>query len=280
MPLFCVRGKEEEEEVRTLRRGCYGEDVKNLQYYIGAKPDWFFGPETERRVKELQAYCGFRKKEQDGIVGPKTRIQFEEEFGISDFRVHVFPLGSKIWFAGTPFSKTAKFIPLKYLSTWAKDENADLVFNLGLFNMRGQGSDEYGVIKGRTVSYVKGKGFDLGYGGTPEEIQVNENNRCAGKKLAIEDGKIQASVYLAGATAQNANGLLEDGSYFHVQSVLQCTEYEIARYMQRKYKVKRMLIQDGGGSVGMYDRNVDVLLAGKREGKHGRPVATVVCFKK
>ena len=50
-------------------------------------------------------------------------------------------------------------------------------------------------------------------------------------------------------------------------------------YMLDNYQVDLMMFQDGGGSVGMYDARRDVLIAGEREGKNGRPVATVICVK-
>ena len=52
-----------------------------------------------------------------------------------------------IWFAAAPYSAAGK--PAKTLRQWAADESADIVYNLALFNMTGQGSDRYGVIKGR-----------------------------------------------------------------------------------------------------------------------------------
>ena len=57
---------------------------------------------------------------------------------------------------GTVCSAAGK--PAKTLRQWAADESADIVYNLALFNMTGQGSDRYGVIKGRTLQYLKAKG--------------------------------------------------------------------------------------------------------------------------
>jgi len=43
--------------------------VIKVQEKIGAKPDGWFGPGTERRVKEWQKANGLTV---DGVVGPKT----------------------------------------------------------------------------------------------------------------------------------------------------------------------------------------------------------------
>ena len=69
-----------------------------------------------------------------------------------------------IWFAAAPYAAKSK--PAKTLRQWAADEGADIVYNLALFNMTGSGSDRYGVIKGRTLQYLKAKGKVCGYGGT------------------------------------------------------------------------------------------------------------------
>jgi hypothetical protein len=168
--------------------------------------------------------------------------------------------------------------PLYNLKAWAIKEKADYVFNLAFFNMTGVGSDQYGTIKGRTLTYLKAKGYDVGYGGTSEKLTIDANNVCAGYKVGIVNGKAK-SVSLTGKRARNANGQLKDGRYFHVQSVTTATEHALVQHMIKNYDVDLLLIQDAGGSTGFYDRKKDVLLAGEREGANGRPVASVVCVK-
>jgi peptidoglycan hydrolase-like protein with peptidoglycan-binding domain len=245
-----------------------GEDVRYLQYVLGISADGSFGSATETAVKNKQKQTGLVA---DGSVGPTT----QKRWGLSDFIVHVYDK-SQVWFAGTPYGESVK--PLYNLEAWAIKEKADYVFNLAFFNMSGVGSDQYGVIKGRTVTYLKAKGYDVGYGGTSEKLTIDANNICAGYKVGIVNGKAK-SVSLTGKRARNANGLLKDGRYFHVQSVTTATEHELVQYMLKNYDVELLLIQDAGGSTGFYDRKKDVLLAGEREGTNGRAVASVVCVK-
>ena len=254
--------------MRTLRKGMSGEDVRYLQYFLDIKADGSFGPATETAVKNKQRQTGLVV---DGSVGPAT----QKKWGLSDFIVHIYDK-SQVWFAGTPYGESVK--PLYNLKTWAIKEKADYVFNLAFFNMSGSGSDKYGVIKGRTLTYLKAKGYDVGYGGTSEKLTINSDNVCAGYKVGIVNGKAK-SVSLVGKRARNANGQLQDGRYFHVQSVTTATEHELVQYMLKNYAVDLLLIQDAGGSTGFYDRKKDVLLAGEREGANGRPVASVVCVK-
>jgi peptidoglycan hydrolase-like protein with peptidoglycan-binding domain len=259
--------------LRALRQGMTGNDVRYLQYKLNITVDGSFGPATEKAVKAYQKSKGLAV---DGSVGPAT----QKSLGLSDFIVHIYDK-DQVWFAGTKYG--ASYYPLKTLKTWAEEEKADYVFNLSFFNTKstdnkGNTHDQYGVIKGRTLTYLKAKGYDVGYGGTSEKLTIDANNICAGYKVGIVNGKAK-SVSLTGKRARNANGQLKDGRYFHVQSVTTATEHELVQYMLKNYAVDLLLIQDAGGSTGFYDRKKDVLLAGEREGTNGRPVASVVCVK-
>lgn len=259
--------------MRTLRKYCVGEDVAYLQYIIGLPVDGSFGPGTEAAVRLKQRQCNILP---DGIVGPIT----QKKFGLSDFMVKIFDK-SEVWFAGYPYSAPLK--TPKILKQWAEEENADYVFNLAFFNTTGIGCDKYGVIKGRTLTYLKAKGYDVGYNSgsaTVERIEINKDNICGGYKLSINAGKAMP-VSIIGLRTRNANGILKDGRYFHVQGVTLTTERAMQAYMLSNYDVALMLIQDSGGSTSFYDRKKGVLLAneGKKENKNGRPVASVVCVK-
>ena len=185
-----------------------------------------------------------------------------------------------IWFAAAPYSAAAK--PAKTLKQWATDEGADIVYNLALFNMTGSGSgsDRYGVIKGRTLQYLKAKGKECGYGGTAERLSLGSENVVSGWKLAIKDGKVNGSLGKSDRRSRNMCGLLTDGWYIHVQTSASHTELEVAQYVRDRYDVKLLLVQDAGGSTGMYRVSDGYLFAPEKEGTNGRPVCSVVCIKR
>ncbi len=55
--------------MRTLKKGCRGDDVKTLQRALNLSPDGVFGPLTEKAVIEFQRKHSL---DADGIVGAKT----------------------------------------------------------------------------------------------------------------------------------------------------------------------------------------------------------------
>src|SRR3990167_3028429 len=55
---------------RTLAQGATGNDVTQLQQYLGVSPTGYFGPMTAKAVAAVQADAGLS---QVGIVGPATR---------------------------------------------------------------------------------------------------------------------------------------------------------------------------------------------------------------
>ena len=140
-----------------------------------------------------------------------------------------------IWFAAAPYAAKSK--PAKTLRQWAANEGADIVYNLALFNMTGSGSDRYGVIKGRTLQYLKAKGKECGYGGTAERLSLGSENVVSGWKLAIKDGKVNGSLGKSDRRSRNMCGLLTDGRYIHVQTSASHTELEVAQYVRDHYDV-------------------------------------------
>ena len=183
-----------------------------------------------------------------------------------------------IWFAAAPYAAASK--PAKSLKQWAADEEADVVYNLALFNTTGKGSDRYGVIKGRTLQYLKAKGEDCGYGGTAERLGLGSENVVSGWKVAIKDGKVNSNLDKSDRRSRNMCGLLADGRYIHVQTSASHTELEVAQYVRDHYDVKLLLVQDAGGSTGMYRVSDGYLFAPEKEGTNGRPVCSVVCIKR
>ena len=254
--------------MRTLRRGHTGNDVRYLQYLIGEKVDGIFGGDTEETFTNWQEAHGL---DDDGKCGPLSRAKL----GMTDYLVLVAK-PDKVSFHGAPYTATYK--PLKSIKEWAKDIDARYFFNLAFFNSTGAGSDKYGVIKGRTLTYVRGNGIDIGYGGTDEKIYVNGNNICSGYKLAVYKGK-KKSLPVVGSRARNANGMLKDGRYIHIQSIGKVTESAIVSYAMKNYDIDTLLIQDAGGSTLFYDKKRDALLSPEIDGKNGRSIATVVAIR-
>src|SRR3989344_4684953 len=63
---------------RTLAQGTTGDDVTQLQQYLGVSPTGYFGPMTAKAVSAVQADAGIS---QVGIVGPATRAWFYKRCG-------------------------------------------------------------------------------------------------------------------------------------------------------------------------------------------------------
>ena len=198
---------------------------------------------------------------------------------MSSIRCDVYdPKEYDIWFAAAPYGAASK--PAKTLKTWAAEEQADVVYNLCLFNMTGSGSDQYGVIRGRTLQYLKAKNVDCGYGGTSERLTVSPGNVVAGVKVAVRDGVVLSGLDKSTFRSRNMIGALADGRIIVVQSSDGCTEEQVARYAANQYAVDLLLVQDAGGSTGMYRVSDGYLFAPEREGADGRPVCSVVCMRK
>ena len=198
---------------------------------------------------------------------------------MSSIRCDIYdPKEYDIWFAAAPYRAASK--PAKTLKTWAAEEQADVVYNLCLFNMTGSGSDKYGVIKGRTLQYLRAKNVDCGYGGTSEHLTVSEGNVVAGVKVAVRDGVVLSGLDKSTYRSRNMIGELADGRIIVVQSSDGCTEEQVARYAAKQHNIKMLLVQDAGGSTGMYRVSDGYLFAPEKEGADGRPVCSVVCMRK
>lgn len=198
---------------------------------------------------------------------------------MSSIRCDIYdPKEYDIWFAAAPYGAASK--PAKTLKTWAVEEQADVVYNLCLFNMTGSGSDQYGVIRGRTLQYLRAKNVDCGYGGTAEHLTISAGNVVAGVKVAVRDGVVLSGLDKSTYRSRNMIGVLADGRIIVVQSSDGCTEEQVARYAAGRYTIELLLVQDAGGSTGMYRVSDNYLFAPEKEGTDGRPVCSVVCMRK
>ena len=198
---------------------------------------------------------------------------------MSSIRCDIYdPSEWDIWFAAAPYGAASK--PAKTLRQWAAEEGADVVYNLCLFNMTGTGSDQYGVIRGRTLQYLRAKDVDCGYGGTAERLTVSPGNVVSGVKVAVRDGVVLSGLDKSTYRSRNMIGELADGRIIVVQSSDGCTEEQVARYAAGRYTIELLLVQDAGGSTGMYRTSDGYLFAPEKEGTDGRPVCSVVCMRK
>lgn len=123
---------------------------------------------------------------------------------MSSIRCDIYdPKEYDIWFAAAPYGAANK--PAKTLKTWAAEEQADVVYNLCLFNMTGSGSDQYGVIKGRTLQYLRAKNVDCGYGGTSEHLTdtapPTKREHAGGTGFVKPCWDEEAETWVEGATA-------------------------------------------------------------------------------
>ena len=128
--------------------------------------------------------------------------------------------------------------------------------------------------------YLRAKNVDCGYGGTAEHLTVSPGNVVAGVKVAVRDGVVLSGLDKSTYRSRNMIGVLADGRIIDVQSSDGCTEEQVARYAAGRYTIKLLLVQDAGGSTGMYRTEDGYLFAPEKEGTDGRPVCSVVCMRK
>lgn len=196
--------------------------------------------------------------------------------------VHVYDQKEyDIWFAGLPYLQKGNQQG-KTLKSWCKEEGADAVYNHTWFAMPTLDNIRKGISY-HTVCYTRAKGSDIGYGGIPQRIILDANNQTGGCYLGIMNGVVM-NPSKTGSTVRNYEGLTKDGRYIQAQTG-NLTQYDAIQQIiraVRKYNtdVDILLEQDGGGSVGYYNKYTDILTAPRKEGLNGRPVSSVVCIKK
>lgn len=158
-----------------------------------------------------------------------------------------------------------------YVEEWCKQQNVDLCFNLGLFNMYNH----------RACNYVRSSKGDLAYGGASNTLVLDNANQCKGYSNAIIDGVVKINRRLdSRARTRNGIGLTTTGEVIIAQSPYSYTELTFAKLVNSKvkargYKVKLFVLQDGGGSTSEYSNISNTNFA--PEGR--RKVATVTYVK-
>ena len=157
---------------------------------------------------------------------------------------------------------------VKTVEQWCKEYDADLCFNLGLFNMQ----------TGEGYTFVRNEDGDFGYGGKSEDVYVNALNGCRGYSDAIKFGNVIVNYPLGGKRTRNGIGVTIDGWPIIAQSSHATYEQAFAKavneyVIKQGKKVKFFVLQDGGGSTSEWSNRAK--LGFYPEGT--RRVATVTC---
>lgn len=186
-----------------------------------------------------------------------------------------------MWFAGY-FENSKHPLLGKSLKQWCEEEKADLCFNYTWFCMP-TAQNKKNKCEYNTVCYLVGKGKRIGWGGIQERIEIDGNNISGGCILGIKNNVLKTNDTKT-LTTRNGFGKTVDGRFFMAQSTSMTNKAFCQKVVSevKKYKtsVEIFIIQDGGGSVGVYSNKSKLLWAPKKEGTNGRPVANVLCVKR
>lgn len=174
-----------------------------------------------------------------------------------------------LWIAGTHYNTKPKVV--KTAKNWCISENADVCYNLALFNLTDKS----------TVSYVHNKVGDIGYGGKSVVIYLNAENWCGGYSNGILNGVPSVNAPLGGTRTRNGIGKTTDGRIIIAQTNTKMRELTFCKEVNnivRKQgaEVAAFVLEDGGASTSHYSNLSKLNFA--PEG--GRAVATVVCLKR
>lgn len=136
---------------------------------------------------------------------------------------------------------------VKTVRDWGLSYNAELTFNLGVFNM----------ATGKGCTYVHSRKGDLGYGGGSDVLEINTFNKCKGYSNGIKNGCISINKPMGGSRTRNGIGITNSGKVILAQSSSNMTERSFCQKVnseaaKSKEVVKLFVLQDGGGSTSSY----------------------------
>lgn len=169
-----------------------------------------------------------------------------------------------IFFDGPGYNKGS----VKTVKDWSLYNGAELVWNLGMFNMS----------SGVSVTYVRSIKGDLGYGGNSDVLDLDGTNKCKGYSNGIKNGAVLVNKPLGDSRTRCGIGKTVSGKVIIAQSSSKMTEASFCSKVlnetaKRGERVELFVLQDGGGSTSQYS---DISkLAFYPEGV--RKVCTVVC---
>lgn len=194
------------------------------------------------------------------------------------------PKDWELYFDSTAYLTKPK--KCQYLYKWAADTGADIVSNLCYFNFASSKANPCYTIQYLRIPRLGG---DCGYGSnsTIEHIILPNGDEVSGwaadQLPAIRNGVI-ISAKSTSIRPHNAIGVTTDGRYFTVQNRYN-TEKQVCNhaiswlYKYYNAKIKLMVWEDGGGSVGTYSARSKLMYAPLKEGASGRAVCSVFCAK-
>ena len=179
-----------------------------------------------------------------------------------------------------------KYQSLKY---WDDNNNQSikLIGNLCLFNYATAKYDPLATLHHLYIPRLGGNcGFSENPNSTKDYITLPNGDQISGwswngsKQPIMKDDKFYEVTKSFNAWAMV--GVTSGGKYIVAKSSAACTQYAMANYIKSKayeyYKegIKLLLLEDGGGSVGLYSTKAKTLYAPKKEGVDGRKVCSVM----
>lgn len=146
--------------VMIIKKGSKGNDVKNIQEFLGLKSDGFFGNDTERKVIEYQRKMGLSP---DGMVGDETMESMglftsdnsETTYVVGDLKVKKYYLPKGEYYGG-PTDKEYLFLhhtagwhnPYNQVDQWGRDGRGKIAteFLIGGQSVKGDSDDYDGEV--------------------------------------------------------------------------------------------------------------------------------------
>lgn len=141
---------------------------------------------------------------------------------------------------------------------WAQKDGCDLTMNLAYFNFK-TASTTAAQADYRTLQFLRimKLGGDCAYGGTSERITLPNGDIVAGWTLGILNGVVKETD-VGSKRTRNGLGVLQDGTFFNVQTSHVVTIKAFCQAINTKYKPRIFLMMDGGGSTSCYSKRAGI----------------------
>lgn len=186
------------------------------------------------------------------------------------------------WFAGQgTYDHT-----LRTVKEWGEREGADLVFNLGVFDLKTGASYTY-VAGPKMVTDPSGL-TDPKIGGKSNVLVLDNVNKCKGYSNGIVNGTVKVNAPMGGKRTRNGVGITTSGWLIEAQCSDKITEAAFCNAVNAYVKAKRQavklfVLEDGGGSTTSWSFRANSGFNPEPDNKKRpnifRPCATVLCVK-